>query len=119
APAHPRATCSIDRTQLAQLFANVLANAVEAAPEGSDLTLVSVRMPTGAWRCQLHNDGPAIPSDILPHVFEMFVSTRPGSTGMGLALCRRIVEEHGGSIEIESDADSGTTLTILLPAAAG
>ena len=118
-PAHPRATCGIDRTQLAQLFANVLANAVEAAPEGSDLTLVSVRMPTGAWRCQLHNEGPAIPPDVLPHVFEMFVSTKPGSTGMGLALCRRIVEEHGGSIEIESDTETGTTLTILLPATAG
>ena len=116
-PAHPRVTCDIDATHLAQAFVNVLANAVEAAPEGSDLSLVSTRLPSGEWRCRLRNDGPAIPSDILPHVFEMFVSGKPGSTGLGLALCQRIIDEHRGSVSIESTADAGTSLTIVLPAA--
>ena len=116
-PAHPRVTCDIDVAQLSQAFSNVLANAVEAAPEGSDLSLASSRLPGGEWRCRLRNDGPPIPSDILPHVFEMFVSTKPGSTGLGLALCQRIVDEHRGSVSIESRADEGTTLTIVLPSA--
>jgi signal transduction histidine kinase len=118
-PAHPRVTCNVDSAQLAQVFVNVLTNATEAAPEGTDLSLNSTKLPGGAWRCQLHNEGPAIPPDILPHVFEMFVSTKPGSTGLGLALCQRVVDEHAGKIDLESTADAGTTLTIVLPPTSG
>jgi signal transduction histidine kinase len=114
-PAQPRATCPIDSEQIAQVFNNVLANAVDAAPEGSDLALTSTVLPTGAWRCRLHNDGPPIPPDLLPRVFELFSSTKPGGAGVGLALCRRILDDHGGTITIESTADNGTTVTITLP----
>lgn len=117
APAQPRAVCNIDPAKLAQLFGNVLANAAEAAPEGSDLTLTSTLLHDGSWRCQLRNGGPAIPSDALPRVFEIFYSTKPGGTGIGLALCQRIVDEHGGSISIESAPDEGTTLSIVIPRA--
>ena len=114
-PAQPRATCAIDADQIAQVFNHVLANAVDAAPEGSDLALTSTVLPTGAWRSRLHNDGPPIPPDLLPRVFELFFSTKPGGAGVGLALCRRILDDHGGTITIESTADSGTTVTITLP----
>jgi signal transduction histidine kinase len=117
-PAEPRATCNLDASQMAQVFVNVLVNAVDAAPEGSDLTLVS-GVAHGHWRCRLHDDGPAIPPDVLPRVFEIFFSTKPGGTGIGLALCQRIVEEHGGSIALESAPEQGTTLTITLPQVAG
>lgn len=116
-PAHPRATCDLDAAQLAQLFVNVLVNAMDAAPEGSDLTLVSSALAGGGWRCRLHNGGPAIPADVLPRVFEIFFSTKAGGAGIGLALCQRIAEEHGGSIELESTADHGTTVTVTLPPA--
>jgi signal transduction histidine kinase len=102
---------------LSQVFVNVLANAVDAAPEGSDLSLSSTVSPsTGAWRCRLHNDGPAIAPEVLPRVFDLFFSTKPGGAGVGLAFCQRIIEEHGGMIALESTADSGTILTISLPA---
>lgn len=114
-PAEPRATCPIDAEQIAQVFSNILANAVEAAPEGSDLTLASTALPNGAWRCRLHNDGPPIAPDLLPRVFELFFSTKPGGAGVGLALCQRILDDHGGTITIESTADNGTTVTITLP----
>jgi len=113
--AEPRITCSIDPEQIAQVFSNVLANAVDAAPEGSDLVLTSTVRPSGAWRCRLHNDGPPIAPDLLPRVFELFFSTKPGSAGVGLALCQRILDDHGGAITIESTADNGTTVTITLP----
>jgi signal transduction histidine kinase len=73
-------------------------------------------MPHGVWRVRLTNGGPAIPPEVLPRVFEIFFSTKTGGTGIGLALCQRIVEEHRGTIGLESTPESGTTVTITLPA---
>ena len=115
--ADPPARCPIDAEQLAQVFVNVLVNAVDAAPEASDLTLASSTLPSGAWRCRLHNGGPAIPPEALGRVFEIFFSTKTGGTGIGLALCQRIVDEHHGTIALESGPESGTTVTITLPGA--
>ena len=107
----------VDPEQLAQVFTNILINAVDAAPEASDLSLVSTVLPNGAWRCRLHNGGPAVPPDVLPRVFEIFYSTKAGGTGIGLALCQRIVDEHGGTIALESAPELGTAVTVMLPAA--
>jgi signal transduction histidine kinase len=103
-----------DTEQLAQAFRNVLLNAVEAAPEASDITLSS-SVADGVWRCRLTNGGPPIPSDMLRRVFEPFLSTKPGSTGVGLAIARRIVEDHHGTIAVESSSENGTTALISLP----
>ena len=112
------ARCLMDAEQLAQVFVNVLFNAVDAAPEASDLTLSSTTLANGAWRCRLTNGGPPIPAEALARAFEIFFSTKTGGTGIGLALCQRIMDEHGGTITLESSADCGTTVTIALPGAA-
>jgi signal transduction histidine kinase len=109
-------TLSIDGEQLAQAFRSLLSNAVEAAPEASDVSLQSVTLPSGGWRCRLTNGGAPIPAEMLPRVFEPFMSTKPGSTGIGLALAQRIVDEHGGTISIESTSETGTTVTVTLRA---
>ena len=109
------ACCRIDADQLGQVFVNILVNAADAAPEASDLALTTDALPSGAWRCRLHNGGAAIPPEVLPRVFEIFFSTKAGGTGIGLALCQRIIDEHRGSITLESTPESGTTLTIVLP----
>lgn len=107
--------CMLDVEQMGQVFRNILVNACDAAPEGSELQLVGQVSPVGGWRCRLTNGGPAIPPDVLPHVFEFFYSNKTGGTGIGLALCQRIMDEHGGTITIDSYPESGTTLTLTLP----
>ena len=113
--ADPPVHCAIDAGQLAQVLVNLLVNATDAAPEGTDLTLESLALPNGAWHCRLHNGGAAIPGEVLPRVFEIFFSTKPGGIGIGLALCQRIVEEHGGTVALESAPELGTTATLVLP----
>jgi signal transduction histidine kinase len=113
APASPRAICEIDAEQLAQAYSSVLANAIEAAPEGSDLTIESAS-GDGEWSSRLHNPGPSVAPDVLPHVFEPLVTAKPGHTGIGLAVAHRVVSEHGGTITIESENGRGTTVTFSL-----
>jgi PAS domain S-box-containing protein len=108
----------LDLEQLGQVCRNILVNACDHAPEGSELVLMGQASPNGGWRSRLTNGGPAIPSEVLPHVFEFFYSTKTGGTGIGLALCQRIMDEHGGLIGIDSTPECGTTLTLSLPPAA-
>jgi signal transduction histidine kinase len=116
-PAQRRASCSIDAEQLAQAYEVALTNAIEAAPEGSDLTITSTTADDGTWRSQLHNDGAPVPADALPHAFELLFTTKQGHAGIGLAVAHRIVSEHGGTIALESSDGAGATLTLALPAA--
>lgn len=110
-PAH----CPIDAEQLAVAFGHLLANAIEAAPEASDISLVS-SSDGSSWTCRLYNGGDTIAREDLPHVFDMFFTTRTGSAGIGLATAQRIIDKHGGSIEIASVSGNGTTVVVTLPA---
>lgn len=114
--AEPVVRCALDGAQARRLFVELLENAAEAAPEGTDLTLDSFVTDDGAWSCRLHNGGAELAPDVLAHAFDLFYSTRAGNAGIGLALARRIAEDHGGSLTLESDA-SGATVTLTLPVA--
>ncbi|MDQ6888314.1 MAG: ATP-binding protein [Gemmatimonadota bacterium] len=109
--------CAVDAERLAQLFVNLLTNAVEAAPSGSEITLTTSAAQDG-WHCALQNGGPAIAPELLPRVFDIFATGKPGRTGIGLALCRRIVDEHGGRITLDSSMTEGTRVVVMLPGAA-
>jgi signal transduction histidine kinase len=61
--------------------------------------------------------GQGIPPDDLPHIFEPFYSRRPGGSGLGLAVVYRVVQEHGGTLEVRSTPGAGTTFTVALPGA--
>lgn len=117
--AEPPARCPLDAGQIVQLFSHVLVNAMDAAPEASDLTLTSTVLPDGAWRCRLHDAGPGIPEDVLARVFDVCFTTKPGGTGLGLPLCQRLAEAHRGTIALASAPGAGTTVTIVLPGETG
>jgi heavy metal sensor kinase len=108
--------------QLGRVFANLLENALDHTPAGG-----TVRATTAAENDQVvavvADTGAGIPPESLPHVFERFYqvaqsrSEREGHFGIGLALCKAIVEAHGGRIEAASELDAGTTMTLRWPAA--
>jgi signal transduction histidine kinase len=120
-PEESIAQVSFDRGKMDRVLDNIVGNAVKFSPPGSSVT-VSVMETEGRVRTAVSDEGEGIPEDELPHLFREFHrgSTRPtggeGSTGLGLAIAKRIVEEHGGAIGVESEVGRGTTFFFTLPA---
>ncbi|HWR49731.1 MAG TPA: ATP-binding protein [Bryobacteraceae bacterium] len=108
--------------RLIQVLVNLLRNALLAAP-GSGMIVVTARRFRDGGRdwvdLMVEDDGPGIPADVLPHVFEAFVTTRLDArgTGLGLAVAEAIVEQHGGTISAANRPGGGACLTVRLPAA--
>jgi signal transduction histidine kinase len=110
---------NLDVEQLAQAFGNALVNAIEAAPEGSDLRIISSITVDGSWESRLQNPGAVVAPDILAGAFEPLVTTKSGHVGIGLAVAQRVMTDHGGSLALDSDTATGTTVTFVLPPARG
>lgn len=118
-----------DRDQLIQAFLNLIKNAAEATSEkGGEITLttayrhgVRVAVPGTRERMNLPleiciiDNGSGIPEDLMPHLFEPFITTKSGGTGLGLALVAKIIGDHGGIIDCES-SNGRTVFRVLLPA---
>lgn len=106
-----------DRDKLQQVVINVIRNAMEALEGTGGHILVSLAWAEeGMLILRVADDGPGIPEDILSRIFEPFFSTKPMGTGLGMAICHSLVQQHGGAIQIR--CDEGTQVDILLPAAA-
>ena len=103
-----------DPSEIERVVFNLLTNAVEAMPEGGDLT-VRVHSVRGEARISVEDTGTGVPDENRPQLFRPFFTTRERGVGMGLAICRRIVEENGGSIAVESAPGKGSRFTIKLP----
>lgn len=107
-------TCLADPVGLRQVLMNLLVNAVEAMPEGGTVTVRTTGRPGGGAAIEVIDTGGGI--DESRDVFEPFVSTKAGSAGLGLYICRRIVRAAGGEIGCESTTE-GTRFTVRLGAA--
>lgn len=108
-----------DRQQLQQLFLNLFINAKDAMPQGGGLTVrVETSLALKQIIIEVADTGVGIPHEILPRVLEPFFTTKPEGkgAGLGLAICRRIVQEHHGTLNITSEVGTGTTVRVMLPA---
>ena len=107
-----------DAGQVQQALLVILMNAVEAMPHGGRLGIESAYDPAHRLgRVVISDEGPGIPPEVLSHIFEPFFTTKDEGkgTGLGLPIALGIVQQHGGTIEVASDAQKGTVFTVILP----
>ncbi len=100
--------------QLTQVLLNLVINAIEAMPEGGELSLTSAAAE-GWLYITVHDTGPGISPDEAAKIFEPFYTTKANGTGLGLAVSYGIIERHGGRITVKGSPNAGTTFTIALP----
>ncbi len=113
------ATLICDPAAIQQMMIALLINAIEASPNnGGELKVSLQRRDSGKlFRLEITDNGVGIPERVLPHIFEPFYTTKDSdkNTGLGLAVVYGIVERHGGSIDVQSQENRGTTFSINLP----
>jgi two-component system, NtrC family, sensor kinase len=112
----PRVYC--DPAQMEQVLLALVMNSLDALPRGGNLWMRARVLPdSDQIEIQVRDDGSGIPREILPHVFEPFLTTKESGqgVGLGLAISHSIVERHHGRIEVQSEWGRGTTFTITLP----
>ena len=104
----------MDRDRLERAIYNVILNAVQVLPEGGEIVC---RSRDEERRCLLEiaDNGPGLDPSKSAHVFDLFYTTKPGGSGLGLPLANRIVEEHGGRMALVSEPDRGATFAMFLP----
>jgi len=103
----------VDGQQVIQVLINLLLNAIEASPVSGTVTVTADSL--GPNVCvKIIDQGERIPDDVRQHVFDAYYTTKPNGSGLGLAVSREIVVNHGGALEFESE-DTGTTFIMLLP----
>ncbi|MEW6366185.1 MAG: ATP-binding protein [Acidobacteriota bacterium] len=109
----------VDPVQIQQVLLNLLVNAQQAMPQGGTISVQAARSDGGRRVVfAVKDQGIGIPEEIRTRVFEPFFTTKEGkSSGLGLAVCLGIVQQHGGSIEVESGVGKGTTFRVSLPVA--
>jgi len=107
-----------DPGQIEQVLLALIMNAIDAMPRGGNLWVrTRVEDETDELAIEVRDDGSGIPPEILPRIFEPFLTTKETgkSVGLGLAVSRNIIEHHRGRVEVQSEVGKGTTFTVTLP----
>jgi signal transduction histidine kinase len=102
--------------KLQQVLMNLMRNAIEASPEGGQISVRAGRDKANHIRIAIANAGPSIPRDVVPRIFEPFYSAKEGGTGLGLSIAQTIVEKHGGELFLEHNEPDRIVFAARLPA---
>ncbi|MBD3378920.1 MAG: PAS domain S-box protein [Candidatus Omnitrophica bacterium] len=100
--------------QLQEVFMNIIRNSADAMPSGGEIS-VRVRSSADFVKIDIKDNGKGMSRKVLSRIFEPFFTTKIQGTGLGLAVCHTIIQEHGGDLTYKSTVGKGTTATILLP----
>lgn len=103
-----------DANQLKQAFLNIITNAIQSLPDGGVIT-VTTSQKGGSIVVRIEDTGPGIPGDVMSKLFVPFFTTRKAGSGLGLAVTKRIIDNHGGDIEVMSEGGKGTAFNISIP----
>jgi two-component system, NtrC family, nitrogen regulation sensor histidine kinase NtrY len=114
-PSSSMAMIVADRDQLRGVFINIIRNAIQAIQESGTITAVT-SLEKHICIIRISDTGPGIPEEIRTRIFEPNFSTKTEGMGLGLAIARRVIEDHGGTISCSSERGKGTTFEIRLPA---
>ena len=108
-----------DGEKLRQAFLNIVINSLQAMPDGGTLTIMTSVCQVGeaAGQCEItfRDNGKGIDAESMPKIYDSFYTTKPDGTGLGLAITKKIVEGHGGTVQIESTIGMGTSVCVRLP----
>lgn len=109
----------VDQTQMCRVLHNLVTNAIRACQGNPEGSVVVRGRPAGGTACEFEvmDNGCGIPADQAEAIFQPYFSTKGAGRGLGLAICKRIVEDHGGFIGLESKVGVGSTFTVRLPRA--
>jgi two-component system sensor histidine kinase HydH/two-component system sensor histidine kinase AtoS len=105
-----------DATLIKQAFLNVLLNGLEAT-SGKGTILIRTAREDGGVTVSVQDSGAGISSEDLPHIFDAYFSRKPHGMGLGLAITKRIIDDHGGRITVGSTPGEGTRVTVFMPSA--
>jgi two-component system sensor histidine kinase AtoS len=111
----PDVACEPELVQ--QVAVNLLVNAVQALPDGGRVELRILEARDGQGGFEVRDDGAGIPEGMRERIFQPFVTGRHGGVGLGLTFVKRVVHDHRGRIEVESEPGAGTCVRVLLPVA--
>ena len=105
---------AIDRGQMVQVFFNIIKNALEAMKDGGAIAM-TLSSDDETVSVKIADSGEGMTAERLAHLFEPYRTTKENGTGLGLMITRRIVSDHGGTIDVESEVGRGTAFTVRLP----
>jgi len=103
-----------DANQLKQAFLNIINNAIQSMPDGGTITVSTVQRGQNIV-VRIEDTGPGIPGDVMSKLFVPFFTTRKTGSGLGLAVTKRVIDNHGGDIEVMSEIGKGTIFDVSIP----
>jgi hypothetical protein len=106
---------ALDVRELRKVFLNLVVNALDAMEPGGTLTVRSRRGEDGKVEITVEDTGCGMDEETSAHIFELFFTTKPSGTGLGMSIVRSVTDRHGGQVEVDSAPGRGTRVRVVLP----